>query len=94
MRLRDQRRDPIERELINPRADIGGIIVDAETNELFGVRLGNGGHHDCIIVPTKLEHMKQTRSWTLWSQWQPRLNHFHCHPECLSGKLLNQMNHL
>jgi hypothetical protein len=25
----------------------------------------NGGHHDCVIIPTALEHMKHTRSCTL-----------------------------
>ena len=36
-----------------------------ETDELVGIWPSNGGHHDCVIIPTQLEHMKHTRSCTL-----------------------------
>ena len=35
------------------------------TVALIGILPSNGGHHDCVIIPTKLEHMKHTRSCTL-----------------------------
>jgi hypothetical protein len=38
---------------------------DAQTDELVGIWPSNGGHHDCVIIPTELEHMKHTRSVTL-----------------------------
>ena len=40
-------------------------LIDAETDELLGIWPSNGGHHDCVIIPTELEHMKHTRSCTL-----------------------------
>jgi hypothetical protein len=43
----------------------GIAFIDAETDELVGIWPSNGGHHDCVIVPTELEHMKHTRSCTL-----------------------------
>ena len=43
----------------------GIAFIDAETDELVGIWPSNGGHHDCVIIPTKLEHMKHTRSCTL-----------------------------
>ena len=47
------------------RLSSGIAIIDAETDELVGIWPSNGGHHDCVIIPTKLEHMKHTRSCTL-----------------------------
>ena len=43
----------------------GIAFIDARTDELVGIWPSNGGHHDCVIVPTELEHMKHTRSCTL-----------------------------
>ena len=43
----------------------GIAFIDAETDELVGIWPSNGGHHDCVIIPTELEHMKHTRSCTL-----------------------------
>ena len=47
------------------RLSTGIAIVDAETDELVGILPSSGGHHDSVIIPTKLEHMKHTRSCTL-----------------------------
>jgi len=47
------------------RLSSGIAFIDAETDELVGIWPSNGGHHDCVIIPTKLEHMKHTRSCTL-----------------------------
>ena len=40
-------------------------VIDAETDDLVGIMPSNGGHHDCVIIPTKMEYMKHTRSCTL-----------------------------
>ncbi len=47
------------------RQSSGIAIVDTSTDTLVGILPSNGGHHDCVIVPTQLEHMKHTRSCTL-----------------------------
>lgn len=47
------------------RAASGIAFIDAQTDELVGIWPSNGGHHDCVIIPTELEHMKHTRSCTL-----------------------------
>jgi thiocyanate desulfurase len=47
------------------RLSSGIAVIDTETDELMGILPSNGGHHDCVIIPTKLEHMKHTRSCTL-----------------------------
>jgi len=47
------------------RLSSGIAFIDAETDELVGIWPSNGDHHDCVIIPTKLEHMKHTRSCTL-----------------------------
>ena len=47
------------------RLSSGIAFIDAETDELVGIWPSNGGHHDCVIIPTELEHMKHTRSCTL-----------------------------
>ena len=47
------------------RLSSGIAIVDTSTDALIGILPSPGGHHDCVIVPTKLEHMKHTRSCTL-----------------------------
>ena len=47
------------------RLESGIAIIDAKTDELVGIWPSNGGHHDCVIIPTELEHMKHTRSCTL-----------------------------
>jgi len=47
------------------RLESGIAFIDAQTDELVGIWPSNGGHHDCVIIPTELEHMKHTRSVTL-----------------------------
>jgi hypothetical protein len=47
------------------RLSSGIAVIDTETDELMGILPSNGGHHDCVIIPTKMEHMKHTRSCTL-----------------------------
>jgi len=47
------------------RLESGIAFIDAHTDELVGIWPSNGGHHDCVIIPTELEHMKHTRSVTL-----------------------------
>ncbi len=47
------------------RQSSGIAVVDTSTDTLIGILPSNGGHHDCVIIPTKLEHMKHTRSCTL-----------------------------
>ena len=47
------------------RLSSGVAVIDTEKDELLGILPSNGGHHDCVIIPTELEHMKHTRSCTL-----------------------------
>jgi hypothetical protein len=47
------------------RQSSGISVIDTSTDTLVGILPSNGGHHDCVIIPTKLEHMKHTRSCTL-----------------------------
>jgi hypothetical protein len=47
------------------RLESGIAFIDTETDELVGIWPSNGGHHDCVIIPKELEHMKHTRSCTL-----------------------------
>ncbi|MBV9968824.1 MAG: hypothetical protein JO228_02480 [Xanthobacteraceae bacterium] len=47
------------------RLSSGIAVVDTATDELIGILPSSGGHHDSVIIPTKLEHMKHTRSCTL-----------------------------
>ena len=47
------------------RQSSGIAVVDTSTDTLVGILPSPGGHHDCVIIPTKLEHMKHTRSCTL-----------------------------
>jgi hypothetical protein len=47
------------------RQSSGIAVIDTATDTLIGILPSNGGHHDCVIIPTKLEDMKHTRSCTL-----------------------------
>jgi len=47
------------------RLSSGVAVIDTEKDELLGILPSNGGHHDCVIIPTELAHMKHTRSCTL-----------------------------
>ena len=47
------------------RKSSGIAVIDASTDTLIGILPSNGGHHDCVIIPTEMEHMKHTRSCTL-----------------------------
>jgi thiocyanate desulfurase len=47
------------------RLSSGIAVVSTETDDLIGILPSNGGHHDCVIIPGKLDDMKHTRSCTL-----------------------------
>jgi thiocyanate desulfurase len=47
------------------RQSSGIAIVDTSSDTLIGILPSNGGHHDCVIIPTGLDQMKHTRSCTL-----------------------------
>lgn len=47
------------------RLSSGIAVIDTETDNLVGILPSSGGHHDCVIVPTEMSHMKHTRSCTL-----------------------------
>jgi hypothetical protein len=47
------------------RLSSGIAFIDTATDELAGILPSSGGHHDCVIVPTEIGHMKHTRSCTL-----------------------------
>lgn len=47
------------------RQSSGIAVVDTSSDTLIGILPSNGGHHDCVIIPTTLDHMKHTRSCTL-----------------------------
>ena len=32
-------------------------VIDAATDDLIGILPSSGGHHDSVIIPTKLEHI-------------------------------------
>lgn len=47
------------------RLSSGIAVIETATDTLIGILPSTGGHHDCVIIPTELEHMKHTRSCTL-----------------------------
>ncbi|TCK28161.1 hypothetical protein EV667_2158 [Ancylobacter aquaticus] len=47
------------------RLSSGIAVIETATDNLIGILPSSGGHHDCVIVPTEMEHMKHTRSCTL-----------------------------
>ena len=47
------------------RQQSGIAVIDTSSDTLIGMLPSNGGHHDCVIIPTRMEHMKHTRSCTL-----------------------------
>lgn len=47
------------------RLSSGIAVIDTATDNLIGILPSTGGHHDCVIIPTELDHMKHTRSCTL-----------------------------
>jgi thiocyanate desulfurase len=47
------------------RLSSGIAVIDAAKDELLGILPSSGGHHDSVIVPSELEHLKHTRSCTL-----------------------------
>lgn len=47
------------------RLSSGIAVVETASDKLIGILPSTGGHHDCVIVPTELEHLKHTRSCTL-----------------------------
>jgi thiocyanate desulfurase len=47
------------------RLSSGIAVVETASDTLIGILPSTGGHHDCVIVPNELEHMKHTRSCTL-----------------------------
>jgi hypothetical protein len=47
------------------RLSAGVFIFRQDTLEPLGFLPNFGGHHDCVIVPTKLEHLRNSRCTTL-----------------------------
>ena len=47
------------------RLSSGIAVIETATDRLIGILPSTGGHHDCVIIPTELAHMKHTRSCTL-----------------------------
>lgn len=47
------------------RLSSGIAVIETATDTLIGILPSSGGHHDCVIVPTEMAHMKHTRSCTL-----------------------------
>lgn len=47
------------------RLSSGVFIFRQDTLEPYGYLPNFGGHHDCVIVPTKVEHLKNSRCTTL-----------------------------
>ena len=47
------------------RLSSGIAVIETATDNLIGILPSSGGHHDCVIVPTEMGHMKHTRSCTL-----------------------------
>ncbi|HEY9871343.1 MAG TPA: hypothetical protein V6D08_19450 [Candidatus Obscuribacterales bacterium] len=47
------------------RLSSGVFIFTQDTLEPYGYLPNFGGHHDCVVVPTKVEHLKNSRCTTL-----------------------------
>lgn len=47
------------------RMSAGAFIFTQDTLEPLGYLPNFGGHHDCVIVPTKVEHLRNSRCTTL-----------------------------
>jgi len=47
------------------RLSSGLFIFTQDTLEPVGYQPNFGGHHDCVIVPSKVEHLKNSRCTTL-----------------------------
>jgi hypothetical protein len=47
------------------RLSSGIAVIETATDRLIGVLPSAGGHHDGVIIPTEIAHMKHTRSCTL-----------------------------
>lgn len=47
------------------RLESGAFIFTQDTLEPYGYLPNFGGHHDCVVVPTKVEHLKNSRCTTL-----------------------------
>jgi hypothetical protein len=47
------------------RLSSGIAVIETATDRLIGILPSTGGHHDCVIIPTEMAHMKHTRSCTL-----------------------------
>ena len=47
--------------LLDPKNSYPFSVVDTSTDRLLGILPSNGGHHDCVIIPTRVEQMKHTR---------------------------------
>lgn len=47
------------------RLSSGAFIFTQDTLEPLGYLPNFGGHHDCVIVPTKVEHLRNSRCTTL-----------------------------
>jgi hypothetical protein len=47
------------------RLSCGLFVYTQDTLEPIGYLPNYGGHHDCVIVPTKVEHLRNSRCTTL-----------------------------
>jgi hypothetical protein len=47
------------------RLSSGAFIFTQDTLEPLGYQPNFGGHHDCVVVPTKVEHLRNSRCTTL-----------------------------
>ena len=47
------------------RLSAGVFVFRQDTLEPLGYLPNFGGHHDCVIIPTKNEHLKNSRCTTL-----------------------------
>ena len=47
------------------RMESGAFVFRQDTLEQVGYMPNFGGHHDCVIVPSKVEEMKFSRSCTV-----------------------------
>jgi hypothetical protein len=45
--------------------EAGAFVFRQDTLEQVGYMPNFGGHHDCVIVPSKVEELKYSRSCTV-----------------------------
>jgi hypothetical protein len=47
------------------RLSAGAYVITQDTLEPLGYQPNFGGHHDCVLIPTKVEHLRNSRCTTL-----------------------------